>query len=220
MTKLGNSRQTAAASAQPEAKPNVRGKVARQKILAAAARHFGELGYRGASAGAIAQEAGISEPGLLHHFGSKQRLLMALLDLRYSQDSQKLLAEQELEALALLPLLAKLVRENLRHRESIRLSMVIFAESISATHPSHDFFKRRYTRARDIVGGHLDRAKARGNLKKSVDTRALAAVLLAAMDGLQMQWLLDRRIDMAHCFAVLAQLLQTAIASPKKRERG
>jgi AcrR family transcriptional regulator len=180
-----------------------------------AGRHFSELGFRGASAGAIAQDAGFSEPGLLHHFGSKRGLLLAVLEQRYSFDEQKLLSDEELEGLTLLPLLARLVRENLRQRESVTLTMVMLAESISAAHPSHSFFKNRYERAREIVAGHLQRAKKQGYLRNNVDTAALAAVLLAAMDGLQLQWLIDKNIDMAACFDVLVELLQVAIAKPK-----
>ena len=117
-------------------KPNVRGQKAREKILSTAARHFSEYGFRGASAAAIAHDAGISEPGLLHHFGSKKGLLKALIERRYSLDQPKLHANEELEGLSLLPLLSTLVRENLKQREAVELAMVMLGESTSAHHPS------------------------------------------------------------------------------------
>jgi hypothetical protein len=46
-----------------------------------------------------------------------------------------------------------------------------------------------------------------------VDTAALATVLLATTDGLQLQWLLDPTVDMAECFAVLVRILGTALPS-------
>jgi hypothetical protein len=33
------------------------------------------------------------------------------------------------------------------------------------------------------------------------------------MDGLQLQWLLDKRVDMAQCFEVLADLLERALTN-------
>ena len=42
-------------------------------------RAFAEQGFRGASMAAIAAEAGISEPGLLHHFATKRELLFGVL---------------------------------------------------------------------------------------------------------------------------------------------
>jgi AcrR family transcriptional regulator len=193
------------------AKPNARGSSTREVILTAAARYFSEHGYRGTSTAAIAAAADLSEPGLLHHFGSKNGLLMALLEMRYAFDEQKFLADRELEGLSLLPLLLALVEENVRQPESLRLTMVILAESISKSHPAHDYFKQRYARARGILERHLEDARRQGFLRRDVATPGLAAVLLAAMDGLQLQWLLDPSVDMVESFAVLMRVLAAAL---------
>jgi AcrR family transcriptional regulator len=50
----------------------------RRAILEVAAALFAELGYRDTSTKLIAQRAGISEPLVFHHFGSKLGLLRAL----------------------------------------------------------------------------------------------------------------------------------------------
>jgi AcrR family transcriptional regulator/transcriptional regulator with XRE-family HTH domain len=49
--------------------------------LAGALAAFVELGYSGASIRDIAQRAGLSVPGVYHHWPTKQHLLVALLDL-------------------------------------------------------------------------------------------------------------------------------------------
>jgi AcrR family transcriptional regulator len=49
--------------------------------LAGALAAFVELGYHGASIRTVAQRAGLSVPGVYHHWPSKQHLLVALLDL-------------------------------------------------------------------------------------------------------------------------------------------
>jgi AcrR family transcriptional regulator len=49
--------------------------------LAGALDAFVELGYHGASIRDIAQRAGLSVPGIYHHWPTKQHLLVALLDL-------------------------------------------------------------------------------------------------------------------------------------------
>jgi AcrR family transcriptional regulator/DNA-binding XRE family transcriptional regulator len=48
--------------------------------LAGALEAFVELGYHGASIRDIAQRAGLSVPGIYHHWPTKQHLLVALLD--------------------------------------------------------------------------------------------------------------------------------------------
>lgn len=52
---------------------------AAERILAVAERLFGEAGYKGASVGAVAREAGVSKANIFHHFGSKEELYLAVL---------------------------------------------------------------------------------------------------------------------------------------------
>jgi AcrR family transcriptional regulator len=51
----------------------------RQKILDACVEAFGAGGFHGATMKDIAERAGISQTGLLHHFGSKAELLVEVL---------------------------------------------------------------------------------------------------------------------------------------------
>jgi AcrR family transcriptional regulator len=52
----------------------------RQAVLSSACRAFSKSSYRGATTAEIAREAGISEPILYRHFGSKRDLYLACLD--------------------------------------------------------------------------------------------------------------------------------------------
>lgn len=52
----------------------------RQAVLDTACRVFSKSSYRGATTADIAREAGISEPILYRHFGSKRDLYLACLD--------------------------------------------------------------------------------------------------------------------------------------------
>ena len=47
----------------------------RQKLIEAAARVYGEHGFRGATTRRIAEEAGVNEVTLFRHFGSKEALI-------------------------------------------------------------------------------------------------------------------------------------------------
>src|SRR5438874_6468620 len=52
----------------------------RQAVLDTACRVFSRSSYRGATTAEIAREAGITEPILYRHFGSKRDLYLACLD--------------------------------------------------------------------------------------------------------------------------------------------
>lgn len=58
---------------RPDAKPSVHGR-GRELLLAAASELFGERGYAGTSTRDIAERAGVTEPMLFRHFGSKSNL--------------------------------------------------------------------------------------------------------------------------------------------------
>jgi AcrR family transcriptional regulator len=51
-------------------------------VLGAALDVFVEMGYHGASVRDIARRAGLSVPGIYHHYATKQEMLTTILDLR------------------------------------------------------------------------------------------------------------------------------------------
>ncbi len=57
----------------------------RQAILRAALGVFGTRGYNSGALAEIAEQAGMTHAGVLHHFGSKEALLVAVL--RYRDDA-------------------------------------------------------------------------------------------------------------------------------------
>ena len=61
-------------------KPRLPAEARRQAVLETACRAFSRSSYRGATTAEIARAAGISEPILYRHFGSKRDLYLACLD--------------------------------------------------------------------------------------------------------------------------------------------
>lgn len=66
--------------APPSAKKHDLSADSRRRALAAAEEAFAAQGFHGASLSAIARTAGLSNPGLLHHYPNKAALYLALLD--------------------------------------------------------------------------------------------------------------------------------------------
>ncbi|WP_239114689.1 TetR/AcrR family transcriptional regulator [Planotetraspora kaengkrachanensis] len=167
-----------------------KGRAKRREIIDRAMASFGEVGYRGASLREIAARCGISHPGLLHHFPTKESLLLAVLRHRDEADGRWLAAD-EATGLEALRRLVGLVALNATRRGIVELFAVLSAEATSATHPAHDYFVDRYRTSVASFEVAYTRAHDEGVLRPGIDPRTAGRQLVALMDGLQVQWLLD-----------------------------
>lgn len=167
-----------------------KGRAKRAEIIERATALFGEAGYRGSSLREIAARCGISHPGLLHHFATKEALLTAVLQHRDEEDVAQLFTPA-VGGVDQLRRIVELAARNETRRGIVELYCVLSAEATSADHPAHDYFVRRY---RASVGGMRDayaQARDHGALRDGVDAETAGRELVAVMDGLQVQWLLD-----------------------------
>lgn len=171
----------------------------REQILTAAVELFGEVGYRGTSLRDIAQRVGITHPGLLYHFHSKQELLSAVLARRDDSDASTFgLAEQNEGGRDYVQRVLELAKHNSTTPGLIELFSTLAAESTAPEHPAHDFFKQRYEKVQQTFQSMFDRLEREGELRDGVDTKGLALNWTALMDGLQVQWLYDpQSVDVA-----------------------
>jgi AcrR family transcriptional regulator len=169
----------------------------RRVILDAALEVFSENGYRSGSLRDIAERVGMSEAGLLHHFPNKSALLAAVLN-RRDQHSVELVPIGELTPRETLRGLAWLAVHNASVPGVVELYCTLSAEATSADHPAHEYFVRRYAVLRELLETVWADLAADGDLQPEVDPVKAARNTLALMDGLQVQWLLDREsVDMA-----------------------
>ena len=100
-------------------------------------------GFRSASLAVIAERAGLSETGLLHHFPSKDHLLTAVLEERDDSEIERARHQVEDEHSSRAEALLDLCRRNATRPEMVRLFTVVAAESVDAAHPAHEWFVER-----------------------------------------------------------------------------
>ena len=195
--------------AQPRRRTgNSAGEARRSRILHAALLEFAENGYRGSSLAAIATRVELTQAGLLHHFPSKQHLLIAVLELRDELDAERfgLLRNRDRTGTEQLRALVDLVEHNARVPGLVQLFTVISAESVTPGHPAQAWTVARYRRLRADLADGLRRAAASGEFRSDLDADAQAERVFAMMDGLQLQWLLDpERVDMPGLFGAFVE---------------
>ena len=177
--------------------PYAGGLARREAILRAASEAFAAHGYRGASLAMIADRVGMSAPGLLHHFPTKEHLLIDLLALRQERDAERVRALASERGGRILDALLALGARNADSPGLVRLFTMLAAESVDADHPGHDWFVARYRQSRGFVAERLIEEQRLGMIRDDVDAELIAAQILAVFDGLQLQWLLDpEEVDM------------------------
>ncbi|OYO00887.1 TetR/AcrR family transcriptional regulator [Enemella evansiae] len=169
----------------------------REQILAAAVELFGEVGYRGTSLRDIAQRVGITHPGLLYHFHSKQELLSAVLERRDDTNDDVFHLLEQPSAREHVKRVLELAAHNATIPGMIELFATLSAESTDPDHPAHDYFTERYRKIVGINQRIFDDLYADGELREGVDPKLLGPSFTALMDGLQIQWLYDpESVDM------------------------
>ncbi|MFJ2950554.1 TetR/AcrR family transcriptional regulator [Streptomyces sp. NPDC087226] len=165
-------------------------------ILDIAMDTFAARGYHNASLAEIAERAGLTQAGVLHYFRSKALLLTSVLELRDRTDIEQLGAERP-QGLAFLRHLVDTARRNAEREGIVRLYAVLSAESVTDDHPAQTYFRDRYTGLRDFVTDALVEACGLSEADRG-RARDAACAVIAVMDGLQVQWLLDPgSVDMA-----------------------
>ena len=174
---------------QSKAGTNVRGRASRARLLNAALRQFGARGFRGTTLADLAADAGVSEPAVLYHFGSKEHLLEQVL---HDDDmAQRERIDRDRADASLAAAVTELAARHEAAPAFIRLYTVVAAESIDPEHPAHAYFVERYRRSRGDFADWIANEQREGRLSESIDPDILARLLVAILDGLELQYLLE-----------------------------
>jgi AcrR family transcriptional regulator len=174
----------------------------REQIVRAGLAAFSSAGFYGASVRDIAERAGLSQAGVLHHYPSKERLLEAVLGWRDDR-SRRQLGEPAPEGIDLIRRLVAWPAAA-RTRELVQLDVLVSAEGTAADYPVHGYVLERRAQTLEMVRGAFERAVATGHLRPGIDSTTAARTMLALVDGLQLQWLLcpdeaDMEGDLRRC---------------------
>ena len=196
-----------------------RTRLRKEQVIRAAIRFFGQHGFRGAKLADIANAAGVTEPGLLHHYPSKVHLLMDVLAERDRIDHERFDPARRGPTGDLLASLQALVEYNQTVPGLVQMFAVLAAESIDAQHPGHDFFMRRYRNVRQQSLDAMRQAQQRGEVRDDISAQDLVTLVLALMDGLQIQWLFEPdQVNMARLFEQFTRLVRVPPArAPARR---
>lgn len=185
----------------------------RAQILLSALELFAERGV-GASLRAIGEAIGVSHAALRYYFANRDELLVEVYRAHEAQVHQAQADERsagsEVSAVAMM--------ENSAERNRsipglVELYATLTTDALQGQqHPgTREFVHTRYRRVRSDLAERVRAGQRSGAIAADVDPDDAAALVVAASDGLQLQWLLDPDdVDVRRSLALLERLLPGA----------
>ncbi|HEY9308774.1 MAG TPA: helix-turn-helix domain-containing protein [Microbacterium sp.] len=175
--------------------PYAKGRAKRAEILDAALDVIDREGYASATVKELADAVGLSQNGLLHYFGSKDALFAEILRRRDEVTAVQIDAEHQDFADDLVQRILLAVDDEAAAPGFTQLSLRVTGEATEPDHAAHDFIHDRYKSVRFVVRDAVTRLQAAGRLSPDIDPAIAASLVFAAWDGLRLQWMYDRSID-------------------------
>ena len=190
----------------------------RQEIVRAAAKTFGTKGYQKGSLIDIAAQVGMTHAGVLHHFGSKEALLIAVLEYRDEEGLETLSGQTMPLGLDLFLHLYRTAAVNAQREGLVQTYAAITGESVTEGHPARSFVISRFTALRGLIEDAL-RLICGPDLPDDIRTHAATSVI-GVMDGVQLQWLLDKEaVDLPEATRFALEAILVAAMAGTKRPR-
>ena len=189
------------------------GERTRATLVDAAFNVFAESGFQRLSLRQIAEQIGTSHTALLHHFGSKDALLEAVLEHR--QELQGPGRSDLVAAKGLLDAVPEIMRANAAMPGVIQLDSVLRVEAMSEGHVAHEFMARQEAEFSAAVRAALESERDAGRLRPGLDLDVTARLITSLVEGIQLAWLSDPSVDMAAHLAAFADLLRAEPGAPR-----
>ena len=172
-------------AAPAEVKPNRRGVRSRERVLDAAERIMATHGFEAATLARVVEEAGVPMSSVYHYFGSKDGILLAVMERgadRFFADLPDLSRRPGRPAQHLVRVVSAATRTLDRHPDFLRL-LIAFAVQPPATGDGEvqAVICRVREHALDLLRAQI--AAAFGDDPRSPVTGQLARFALAAIDG-------------------------------------
>jgi len=160
----------------------------RQDILEAAMQVFAAKGSRAGTLSDVAELAGMTHAGVLHHFGSKDNLLRAVLNFRDDSRGPEVRAAYGIDFFRHLITTAE---QNATRPGIVQTYVVLSAEAVTEDNPGVEYFTDRYQGLREMIFSQIRELSPAANPLSDDELRLATSNIIALMDGLQVQWLLS-----------------------------
>lgn len=178
----------------------------RRQIIESAIASFADHGVDGTSLRTLGQEIGVSHATLRHYFASRDELLVEV----YRAHEESSIGDMlDGEARGPVEVMAASADRNRSIPGLVRLYATLSTDALQQGHPASEaFIRERFGELRAALAEMIREAQAAGTIAADIDATDAAALVIAASDGLQVQWLLDpEAVDVGRSLKLLARML-------------
>jgi AcrR family transcriptional regulator len=195
------------AGSEPSARgPYAKGVARRQQIIDIAIAEFAQRGVDGASLRTVGEAIGVSHAALRHYFGTRDELLVEV----YRAHDER--STPVSDGRSAVEIVAASAEENRTIPGLVQLYATLSTDALQQSHPlTTDYVRERFARIRTGLADLIREGQATGAVAADIDPVDAASLVIAASDGLQIQWLLDpETVDVSRVLSLLARLLPAA----------
>jgi AcrR family transcriptional regulator len=190
----------------------------KQDILKASMKVFARKGVANTKMADIAEAASIGKGTIYEYFKSKEDIFAEAFQ-HFTKQMDAVLARHMFKIYDPLEKLEALISgwiEIMQNTstEFIEIMMDFWAEGVRDKHPTVFDMKKLYYEYRKLIVEILEEGISKGKIRP-VNTTLTASILIAAMDGLILQWIMDNNVFQ---FNELADTLTESLIGGLKKE--
>ena len=183
----------------------------RQQILQSAIALFAQRGVDRASLRTVGEAIGVSHTALRHYFSSRDELLVEVYKTHEALSFDGAPSPQG----SAVALMVEAATTNRSIPGLVELYATLTTDALQESHAvTREFVRDRFRLLRGTLAAQIESGQREGRIAADVDPGDAAALVIAASDGLQIQWLLDPdAVDVGRSLSILERLLPGEQAS-------
>jgi AcrR family transcriptional regulator len=197
-----------------------KGEDRREQVLAKAIEMFAEHGVD-TSLRSIGEAIGVSHAALRYYFPSRDDLLIAVYQAHEAADDEDALPIEQGDSAAAVMKRSALLNRGVPGLVELYATLTTDALQPDRHPATREFVSARFRRVRAQLAGAVRQGQLAGVVGADVDAEDAAALLAAASDGLQVQWLLDPdAVDVHRVLTLLERLVAGSAGTPVQTGHG
>jgi AcrR family transcriptional regulator len=181
----------------------------RQQILDSAIALLAQRGVDRTSLRTMGEAIGMSHTALRHYFSSRDELLVEAYRTHEARAADEAPPAAGVSAVGLIIAAAE---RNRSIPGLVELYATLTTDALQEQHAAaREFVRDRFASLRAELAARIESGQRAGRIAADIEPREAAALVIAASDGLQIQWLLDPgAVDVGRSLALLERLLPAA----------